>query len=430
MNQRVIVVICDGLWNGWLTSPPCNEIARILQQSCYCRRHRGIIPSVTRVTAASLVTGCFPAGHGLQGNKVALRNGQQQLEVFDVGKPEFITDLKELTGVTLLVPALSELLKEDGLFIAYSNVSPGAAYFLDPENHGYVYHRAGSLGPGGIPLDDKAGLNIRRGLAGDEAMTVRFCEDVYRRRPILSILWLGEPDTSLHAFAPQTSEAEAGIRSAAQNVSRVFRLAETLRNEGEDVLYLVGSDHGMDTANKIVYLESWLIAAGFKKAITDDSLVVATQGGSAAIYLKEMNRTTVGEIIGFLRREPWAGAIYADHEKADATLESVGVSNRHGLALFVNGASDGYQDLKTGNIPRWNFGRFGTGDELERAVGSHGYLDGPSMEPFLILNGAGFPSGSAVNQATGITDIAPTILKYFSKGIPAYMKGRPIQEMI
>jgi predicted AlkP superfamily pyrophosphatase or phosphodiesterase len=430
MIKRVIVVICDGLWSGWLALPACNAINGILRKSCYCRQHRGIFPAVTRVTAASLVTGCPPAGHGLQGNKVALLNKQRNLEVFDVGKPEFIARLKELTGDTLLVPALSELLKEDGLFMAYSNVSPGAAYFLDPENHGYVYHRAGSFGPGGIPLGGELGLNIQRGLDGDEKMTIRFCEDVYRRRPLLSILWLGEPDTSLHAFAPQTNEAEAGIRMAAQNADRVFRLVATLRSEGEDVLYFVGSDHGMDTAKKIVYLESRLIAAGLKKDMSDDSLVVATQGGSASIYLKEMNRTKIAKIIAFLRRQPWAGAIYANHEKADATLESIGVSNRHGLALFVNAAHHGAQDMKSGNIRRWNFGRFEPGADLERATGSHGYLDGPSLEPFLILNGAGFPPGSVVKKPTGITDIAPTILRYFSKGIPAYMEGGPIQEMI
>ena len=50
--------------------------------------------------------------------------------------------MRRATGRTLLVPALSERVANDGGFIAFSNVSPGAAFFLDPDAHGYVYHRS------------------------------------------------------------------------------------------------------------------------------------------------------------------------------------------------------------------------------------------------------------------------------------------------
>ena len=65
--------------------------------------------------------------------------------------PTFARHMRRATGGTLLVPSLAERVAGAGGFIAFSNVSPGAAYFLDPEHFGHVYHRAGSYAPGGEP---------------------------------------------------------------------------------------------------------------------------------------------------------------------------------------------------------------------------------------------------------------------------------------
>ena len=69
-----------------------------------------------------------------------------KIVVRDVGAPDFREHMRRATGRTLLVPALSERVANDGGLIALSNVSPGAAFFVDPDAHGYVYHRSGSHG--------------------------------------------------------------------------------------------------------------------------------------------------------------------------------------------------------------------------------------------------------------------------------------------
>jgi hypothetical protein len=51
--------------------------------------------------------------------------------------------------------------------ILFSNVSPGAAYAHDPDGYGFVYHRAGSFGPGRTPLDGARALKIAQDAAGD-----------------------------------------------------------------------------------------------------------------------------------------------------------------------------------------------------------------------------------------------------------------------
>ncbi len=65
------------------------------------------------------------------------------------GHPDFPDRMRRATGRTLRVPTLAERLRWHGeVSISCANVSPGAAYFQDPDGHGFVYHAAGSYGPG------------------------------------------------------------------------------------------------------------------------------------------------------------------------------------------------------------------------------------------------------------------------------------------
>jgi hypothetical protein len=98
------------------------------------------------------------------------------LVCLSVGKPEFRERMRRATGGTLRRPALAERLAAHGGSIVMSNVSAGAAYFQDPDGHGWVYHRAGSFGPGLRPVAVGEQLAIEQGNAGDAAMTDRFCE--------------------------------------------------------------------------------------------------------------------------------------------------------------------------------------------------------------------------------------------------------------
>src|SRR5712691_885842 len=118
------------------------------------------------------------------------------LVCLSVGKPDFRDRLHRATGRTLHMPTIAERVGRAGeTAIAISNVSPGAAYFLDPDGFGWVYNPAGSYGPGRRPLPDEEGLGISKGADGDVAATERFCEEVLRRRaPAVALLWLSEPD--------------------------------------------------------------------------------------------------------------------------------------------------------------------------------------------------------------------------------------------
>jgi hypothetical protein len=177
---------------------------------------------------------------------------------------------------------LSERVAADGGFIAFSNVSPGAAFFLDPDAHGHVYHRSGSHAPGGQSLE---AMPVTHDSAGDWAMTERFCREVLEeRKPTVALMWICDPDHTTHSVplgSPGHMESLAGADAC---VAEVVRTVERLRAAGEEILLLVGSDHGHETIGAAVNLDDWLAERGLWKQLEAGDIAVAGAGdGGAAL---------------------------------------------------------------------------------------------------------------------------------------------------
>ena len=168
--KRTVFVCCDGLGASWVTQAHTPLLHALRRRSLWCADHRAVFPSVTRVSAASVATGAAPVRHGLHGNRMGLPE-HDRIVVRDVGKPDFRDHMRRALGRTLAIPTLAERVAGHGGCIAFSNVSPGAAYFLDPEHFGYVHHRAGSFAPGGASLGGADHLDVSHDLAGDRMMT-------------------------------------------------------------------------------------------------------------------------------------------------------------------------------------------------------------------------------------------------------------------
>ena len=232
---------------------------------------------------------------------MALDEGEG-LRCLSVGKPDFRDRLYRATGRTLHVPTLAERLARAGAeAIAFSNVSPGAAYFLDPDGHGWVYNPAGSFGPGRRPLPVAEGLTVAKGEAGDTAVTERFCAEILRERaPALAVLWLSEPDYTGHHRPLGSPEHRRAIAAADANVRRVAETVASLDPGGEDILFVVGSDHGMESVAETIDLEALLVAAGLKRAPGSSDVVVAPNGTAALLYFAEPEGALVGQVARFL----------------------------------------------------------------------------------------------------------------------------------
>ena len=404
-SRRAVVVICDGMRRDLISAQRTPNIWALKSRSRWFGAHRSVFPSVTRSSSASIATGCHPARHGLHGNTMALPEAAGYA-VHNVGEPEFVERLRAATGRTLHVPTMAERLRERGGSIVFSNVSPGAAYFQDPDGHGHVYHRSGSYGPGRASLPASEHLTIAHDSAGDWMMTERFCAEVLRdRRPALALLWLCEPDHTQHDAVLGSPEHLAVMAAADRCVGEVAAAVDRLRAAGEDILFVVGSDHGHETIRASIPVERMLYEHGYKRALDSNDIVLAPQGTSGLIYFGDDASDRVSAVAAFLRTQEWAGRVLVENE-----LERAGMRAAQGLRIGLSMAKDdgpnvhgiaGLSDVATRFEPT----------PRKIGMGQHGGFGSYEQSPFLLASGNAFTPGDYAG-ATCIVDIAPTVMRH------------------
>jgi arylsulfatase A-like enzyme len=405
-DKRVVIVICDSLRADLICPGDTPFLVELAGRGTAFAAHRSVFPSTTRASSASISTGCLPARHGLLGNTMALDEGEG-LVCRNAGPPDFRDRMRRATGRTLRVPTLAERLRWHGeTSIVFGNVSPGAAYFQDPDGHGWVYHAAGSFSPGAKPFDDPASAALKKGAAGDQAMTERFCAEIVEdRAPALALMWLSEPDYTGHHSPLGSPQHRAAIAASDQRVRQVFETVRRLDPAGEDILFLTGSDHGMETVSEAIDLSELLVAAGIKAAPESRDVVVAPQGTGATIYFAEGARGRVAATVDFLSRENWAGRVVADAE-----LAQVGLPTDTALRVAVAMATD--ERTNPHGVVGYGAIVSDPGDpESKIGFGQHGGLGVHEQHPFLIAEGGGF-AARVEERATCLIDIAPTVLRH------------------
>jgi predicted AlkP superfamily pyrophosphatase or phosphodiesterase len=409
--KRAVIVICDSLRADLITPRDAPFLTEFGRRSAHFANHRSVFPSTTRTSAASIATGCLPARHGLLGNTMAIDEGDG-LVCLSVGKPDFRDRLHRATGRTLHRPTLAERVsRQGGTAIAISNVSPGAAYFLDPDGFGWVYNPAGSFGPGRRPLPAEEGLAISKGDAGDTVATERFCEEVLRERaPTVALLWLSEPDYTGHHTPLGSPAHRRAIASADENVRRVAETVSSLDPTGENILFVVGSDHGMETVAETIDLDALLIEAGLKGAATSSEVVVAPNGTSALLYFADPAGPLVGEVARFLETQDWVGRTFVG-----PGLAATGLPTGSPMQIAVTLKSD--DRANPHGVPgRSPVVRDALEPKDATGFGQHGGLGRNEQSPFLFISGDSFAPGPRHGRSS-LIDIAPTALRHL--GLPA-----------
>ena len=405
-QKRVVIVICDSLRRDLIDPEGTPFLAELSERAASFAAHRSVFPSTTRASAASIATGCYPARHGLLGNTMALDEGAG-LVCRSAGHPDFPDRMRRATGRTLHVPTLAERLRWHGeISVSCANVSPGAAYFQDPDGHGYVYHAAGSYGPGRCPVDDPPSAALKKGLAGDRAMTERFCAEILEERaPSLAIMWLSEPDYTGHHAPLGSPEHRAAIAGADRCVRQVFATVRRLDPTGGDILFITGSDHGMETVAHAIDLDGLLIAAGLKEGPGSGDVVVAPNGTAATLYFAEPEGELVPRVARFLAAENWVGEVFAGDR-----LPAVGLPTNTAMRIAVTLANE-ERDNPHGVRGYSPIVQDPNDNESKIGFGQHGGLGPNEQLPFLMIDGGGFAPG-ARQAPTALVDIAPSVLRH------------------
>lgn len=419
-HPMAVIVICDGNRPDFITDETTPAMAALRRAGQWHDNHRGIFPSATRASSASIATGSFPLAHGLRGNAVALPI-PGGFEYHDAGKPEFFDTYRSHFGRMLTRPSLAERVSGLGAAVIASNVSPGAAFFHDSYSHAHMLHRHQSYGPGRTPA---TALPAKPGHDGDRVVTEAFIEALLERRPPVATLWLSEPDVSMHA-APLGSDLHLrALAQADELVARVVEAVGRLRDAGHDVLMLLGSDHGHESVTEVVAVEKRLFEAGFKTELDSPELVVVPQGSSAFLHLAGRALDRKDEITDWLRTRAWVEDVIqgADLPKLGQIPgdDVIAIDMAKESGSNVNGVP-GLSAMAT------RFSEDPDGAWVHR--GMHGGRGPFETKPVLIAIGDAFTAGAAQADETSITDIAPTVLLHL--GLPTDgMDGRSLQPRV
>lgn len=415
-EKRVIIVICDSLRRDLVTPETAPLLTAFASQSTWFSQARGVFPSTTRVSSATIATGCLPARHGLLGNCMLLPVGDG-LKNHSVGHPDFRAQMRAATGHTLRVPTLAERTADYGGAAIYSNVSPGAAYFSDPDAHGHVFHRAGSYGPGHASAP---ALAITSGAAGDAEMTTAFCAMLLGTRPpAVATLWLSEPDHSGHAHALGSPRHLQAIGHAERCVAHVLDTVATLRARGEDILLMVGSDHGMESVVGEIDVGSSLVHAGLKEAADSTEVVVAPNGTAFIVGVTARAASRIASIVAFLHEQPWCGSVFQGDALADIGMPI------NDPACAIAGTFSATDSCNPQGVRGLSWI---AADPAEKksytGFGQHGGLGKHEQAPFLIVQGGRFAPGTC-SHPVSLIDYAPTVLSHL--GLPLDgMDGHPL----
>ena len=408
----LLLISIDGLRPDYVTAADSYQakipnLRRFLKDGAFADGVDGVIPTVTYPSHTTLITGVWPAVHGILANTTFDPRRENQggwywytedirvPTLWDVARQAGMTTasiqwpVSVGARVTWNIPEFWRANAPDDAKLIRTVSTPGLLAELEP-----------ALGSYPRALDIEADE-----LRGRYA--VRILE---AKRPSLLTLHLIALDHIQHETGPGTREVIAVLERLDAVVGALRDAAERVA-PGRAVLAIV-SDHGFARTDAQLNLfpafrDAGLFSDDGKGRISDWRAMPWTAGGSVAIVLKDPSdgatRAEVRNLLAALAIEPGNGI--------DRVLEADLLHQRGGFptASFLVG-------LK----PGWRTGSSLTGPVRStlKQGGTHGHLpDLPELRASFFLIGPGVPAGRSLG-IIDMRDVAPTLARRLGLTLP------------
>ncbi len=439
-SRRVLVVAFDALRPDMVTPALMPNLTAFAAEGVCFTHSRATFPTETRVNQAALVTGCYPARHGIVGNKF-LDPVAAPDKLFATGDETQIAELdRRLHGKLVDVPVLGEILAAQHLQLAVISAgTPGGTRML--------HHKAEQLGgfrmalhrpDASVPPERIAQVLDRFGAIPEHQIPtlswLTYATNVYldyiepEIRPAVCILWYPEPDNSYHFCGLGTEANLTALRYVDAEFGRIVRWRD--QSGLDDELQIITlSDHGQLTvAAEAIGIGDAMSKAGFSIGDSmsdgaDAALALASAGG---IYVRDSGPKLIQAIVQWLQRQPWCGPLFT-REGQYGTLQhsAAGIDHRRapdiGLVLrnddVVN--THGISGTCLHDAARYPVGG-----------GLHGGLHRFELSNWLAMSGSACRSGYQSGLPAGIIDILPTVLTLLDIPIPPNVQGRVLCEAL
>ncbi len=423
----IFIAAFDGLQPAQVRTDLMPNLARLASEGVFFENHHPVFPSVTRINAASMVTGTYSGRHGLAANTMVARDYDPTTS-FSALEPT-LADIARKTGRVLFAPTLADILSEHGMeYTAIGVGTSGNAYVHNPradESGGATIHPEFTL-----PYDLSEKLLSRFGPWPDEAMpntprldhAVRIMTEhiLPERQPAVALIWSSEPDKAQHAHGVGSEMSDCAIREADARFGSILDWLES-NGMGANTDVLVISDHGYSTIQEVVDVEWYTRDAGFSQ----EEVIVAPNGGSALFYCQ--SEDVAQRLAAWLTERPWCGALLASEAagEIEGTLPT-SLAGAEGPRAPELAMSFGW-DSRPNDA---GYDGFAYSSGGRPGQGQHGSMSRHEMNNTLIARGPNFRRAARVQSPTGNVDLAPTVLHLLGIAVPDHMEGRVLSEAL
>lgn len=412
-SPLLLMISIDGLRPDHVTAAATHgvkipNLRRFLTEGTFAEGVQGVIPTVTYPSHTTLITGVWPAKHGIFANTTfdPLRENQggwywyaEDIRVATLWDAASRAGLSTASvqwpasvgaRVTWNIPEFWRAGTPDDAKLLRAVSTPGLLAELEPEIG--PYPRALT-----VESDEQRGRYAARILE--------------KKRPNLLTLHLSALDHTQHVTGPFSPESLAALERLDAVVGTLRTTAETVAPGGAYVA--VVSDHGFGkTAMQLNLIPEFRSAGLFTLSaqgkITDWKAMPWTAGGSIAVVLKDpADAATLAQVRALLDR------LAADPAHGiDRVLDAAALRDRGG---YPNAA------FLVGLKPDWHAGSSLTGAVVSKATmaGAHGHLpDLPDLRASFFLVGPGVPAGRSLGLID-MRDIATTLARRLNLSLPA-----------
>jgi len=411
----LVMISVDGMRPDYITEADAHgakipNLRRFLKEGTYAEGVVGVVPTVTYSSHTTLVTGVWPAKHGIFANTTFDPLQQNQGGWYWYTEDIHVPTLWDIAAAAGRTTASLQWPVTVGAHITWNipefwraSTPDDAKLLRAVSTRGLLEEAKTELGEYRGGIDTSAQADESRG---------RFTEWILEKKhPALLTLHLSALDHIEHETGPFSPESIAVLETLDATIGRIRATAERLA-PGRAYVAVV-SDHGfVRTYAQLnlfpLFRDAKLITVNEKGKITEWKAMPWVTGGSAAIMLKDPNDTAtisqVRELLAKVASDPANGV--------DRILEADELHKRGGYppaSFFVA--------LK----PGWRTGSTTDGPVLSKIKvgGTHGAMpDLPDLHASFFLVGPGVPAGKSLGTID-MRDVAPTLAHEVGLALPS-----------
>lgn len=401
------------------------HISQMMKRGTWVKRVRGIFPTLTYPSHTSIITGQYPAVHGIVNNTKLqpqrlspdwywYRKDVQATPLYDVAHDAGLTTAAFLWPVTAgsqidynLAEIFPNRIWTNQVLVSLKASSP---LFLLQMNHRYGYLRHGIKQPW---LDD--------------FITACAVDTLKNKQPDLTLVHLVDMDSMRHRYGVRSAQAQHALQRLDRRVAQLVQATMDAGTYDHTNFVLLG-DHYQINVQRMIHLnmlfvkQGWLTPLAGKTTYRNDWRVTAkTCDGETYIYTRGyVNTGRLKQLI--------AGVEGVEHIYDGAKAVKLGADPR---CTFLVEAKPGYYFTDEVNRPAVvedvDPDSLGTHDRYQ---GVHGY--GPSQSGYFTT--AVF-AGPDINQGTTVAgahlvDEGPTFAQLLGLHYPAPTAGQPIPGVV